>query len=477
MSRKPTRASGAVRGSARLARGLASAGALCVLVAFGLSVSWVERTFTADGWVPPLIAEGIERTQWGLLFAGAACLILAGAMSRRGWALASAAALSLGAGAAFANAFYPRHLLFQPKRLAAVALGQELLLRDFTPQPTLRVASHEVLRARYPAINIHAHFSYPGLDTVKSAEELVAVMDACNVAQAVDLDGGVEEALQQELDRYARKAPERLVVFAHIWFGEEFSGPAYFQKLVGSLDEAARSGAAGIKIWKNLGLQSRDKTGQVVPVDDLRLEPLWRKAAALKLPILIHVADPEPFFHPADARNERYEELANALTGVIFSFAHPRYPRPSRIYAQLERVLERHRDVPFIGAHMLVLGNDLETLGAMLDRHPNLYVDTAAMAHELGRQPRAARAFFLKYEDRILFGTDGNPDEVIYRQYFRFLETADEYFDYPGWPQYNPGRWKIYGLDLPDDVLRKVYRDNAARLLKRREPDPGRAQR
>ncbi len=446
---------------------LLAVGCAALLGAFVLTVGWVERTLSADGWVSPPTAHRIVQAQWGLLLAGAACVVLAGVMARRVLAVVAAVALSLCAGAAFVNTFYPRHLLFTPKRLVRVALGQELLLRDFKPEPTLRVAAHEVLRARYPAINIHAHFSYPGPDTVKSAEELVAVMDACNVAQAIDLDGGVQERLQEELNRYARKAPERLVVFAHVWFGEEFSGPKYFQSVVDSLDEAKRMGAAGIKIWKNLGLKARDKQGRPVPVDDPRLEPLWQKAQALKLPVLIHLSDPEPFFHQADGTNERYEELAGVGGGgIVESLAHPRYPRTAQIIGQFERVLVRHPSVTFVGAHMLMLGHDLETLAGVLDRHPNLSVDLSAMAHELGRQPRAARAFFLKYADRILFGTDGNPDEATYRQYFRFLETADEYFDYPRWPKYNSGRWKIYGLDLPDDVLRKVYHDNAAKILK-----------
>ena len=184
----------------RLTLGLAVAGVLCLAGAFGFTATWVERTLSSDGMVSATMAHRIRQAQWGLLLAGAAGVVLAGVMARRAWALAAAVALSLSVGAAFVNTFYPRHLLFTPKRLVRVALGQELLLRDFKPQPTLRVASHEVLRARYPAINIHAHFSYPGLDTVKSAEELIAIMDACNVMQLVDLDGGFRE----EIERYAR---------------------------------------------------------------------------------------------------------------------------------------------------------------------------------------------------------------------------------------------------------------------------------
>ncbi len=463
MTRRATqRSAWLARSRGLLALGLAAAGGLSLLAAFGFTVGWVEHTLSPDGWVSSVTANRIALMQAAMLLVGAVCVVAAGLLVRRAWVVAAAVGLSLCAALAFVHAFYPRNLLFNPRRLVGAVLGTEMLLRNFAPEPTLRVPTHEVLQSRYPTINIHAHFSYPGLDTVKSPEEIVAIMDACNVAQAVNLDG----PSQGELDRYAGKAPERLITFAEVWFDEKFPAPGQLQKMVEGLDAAKRTGAAGIKIWKNLGLHSQDKEGHIIPLDDPRVELLWQKADALKLPILIHLGDPEPFFHPVDATNERYEELVTfGGLGIVASLADPSYPRPAQLLARFERVVERFPGVTFIGAHMLMLGHDLDTLGAVLDRHPNLSVDISAMGHELGRQPVTARKFFVKYADRILFGTDGNPDEGTYRQYFRFLQTADEYFDYPGWPKYKPGRWKIYGLDLPDEVLQKIYHDNAAKVL------------
>ena len=229
-------------------------------------------------------------------------------------------------------------------------------------------------------------------------------------------------------------------------------------------------GARGIKVWKPLGLRARDPQGHVVAVDDERLDPLWAMAARLDLPIVVHVADPIAFFDPLDEHNERWEELAEhpdwhfwppmSEAGDEAGFA-----AFDEILAAFDRVIGRHPETTFIGAHVGCAAEDLALVSSMLDRHPNYHVDISARVAELGRQPYTARAFFLRYADRILFGTDLGYDPEMYRLHYRFLETMDESFDYSTEEVPPQGRWQIYGLGLPDDVLRKVYADNARRLI------------
>lgn len=384
----------------------------------------------------------------------------AGRGRRWGTALIAAGLLTGIAGAwVLLERWHPHHLLRRPGQLALAVLGEEVLLSDYEPRARLIVPTHEVERARYPVINIHAHFRrwYQKW----TPEELIGILDACNVQALVDLDGGLGDRLGEELAQYAKPYPDRLIIFATFPFSEKMKW-GLFPERVEQLEEAKRLGARGIKIWKNLGLKTRDDEGRLVAVDDPRLDPLWNKAAALGLPILIHVGDPVAFFDPIGAHNERYEELK---ANPSWSFYGPQFPPLTEIIQQFERMVARHPDVTFIFAHLGNRTDDLREAGGLLDRHPNLSMDISARVSELGRQPRAAREFFITYQDRLLFGTDGNPDPSVYRTYFRFLETADEYFDYPFWPRYNYGRWKIYGIELPDEVLRKLYHDNAAKIL------------
>jgi predicted TIM-barrel fold metal-dependent hydrolase len=227
------------------------------------------------------------------------------------------------------------------------------------------------------------------------------------------------------------------------------------------LERLVEHGAKGIKFWKNLGLSVRDRKGDLLRVDDERLAPIFDKAAELGIPVMFHIADPDAFFLPIDARNERYEELA----------AHPDWGFHGSHYSkkdlldQRDRVIARHPKTTFVAAHVAECGENLARVTQLLDKYPNVSIDISARASELGRQPYSSRALFLKFPDRILFGSDLVPEESMYRLYFRFLETADEYFDYPSHAS-RQGRWQIQGIYLPDDVLRKVYRDNALRLLK-----------
>jgi predicted TIM-barrel fold metal-dependent hydrolase len=221
-------------------------------------------------------------------------------------------------------------------------------------------------------------------------------------------------------------------------------------------------GACGIKFWKDFGLSIREADGRLARIDDERYAPIFDKAAELRLPVMFHTADPTAFFTPINEHNERYEELA---AHPDWSFANTGVSR-NDLLNQRDRVFARHPRTTFVGAHLAECGEDLARVARMLEAHPNVFIDISARVNELGRQPYRARELFLRFPDRILFGSDLLPDESMYRLYFRFLETADEYFDYPSHAS-RQGRWSIYGLFLPDEVLRRVYRDNALKLLNR----------
>ena len=276
--------------------------------------------------------------------------------------------------------------------------------------------------------------------------------------------------LAERIARYGRQHPSRFVHFTGLAYDAWAERPDFGEMEAQRLEEAAGMGARGIKVWKPLGLRARDPQGHVVAVDDERLDPFWAMAARLDLPVVVHVADPIAFFDPLDERNERWEELDEhpdwhfwppmSEAGDEAGFA-----AFDEILAAFDRVIGRHPETTFIGAHVGCASEDLALVSSMLDRHPNYHVDISARMAELGRQPYTARAFFLRHADRILFGTDLGYDPEMYRLHYRFLETMDESFDYSTEEVPPQGRWQICGLGLPDDVLRKVYADNARRLI------------
>ena len=210
-----------------------------------------------------------------------------------------------------------------------------------------------------------------------------------------------------------------------------------------------------------LGLYQKDKSGKYVPVDDPRFDPLWAKCGELGIPVMIHISDPKAFFTPVDRFNERYDEIGEHPD---WAFNGPEFYTKEELLEQRNRVFARHPKTIFIGAHMGTLPEDLSRVGMWLDMYPNFYVDIDARISELGRQPYTARKFMLRYQDRVMFGIDSPPDAELYRIYYRFLETDDEYFDYSG-GRFNQGRWKIYGLNLPDEVLEKIYNKNALKIF------------
>ena len=286
------------------------------------------------------------------------------------------------------------------------------------------------------------------------------MMDRLNIKTIVILTGGWGEDLQKVIDEMAKPYPGRFIVFTQVdW--SRIDEPNFGEKMAAQIRDSVKRGARGLKILKELGLGVRDKTGQLIKVDDPRLDPIWSECAKLKIPVAIHVGDPEAFFHPIDNTNERYQELGNHPD---WSFCcPPKFPTLQEILDARDRMIVKHRDTTFILLHVGNWPENLDFVEKTLDRFPNTVVETGAREAELGRQPRRARKMFLKYPNRILFGTDMTPTAAMYQNNFRWLETDDEYFEYFGFPK--QGFWHISGIYLPDEVLRKVYHENAERIL------------
>jgi predicted TIM-barrel fold metal-dependent hydrolase len=362
--------------------------------------------------------------------------------------------------------------------------GKPLQLADFEPRSMLHVAETRVERCRYPLIDIHTHLSAVAKNThgvgigeemqyFASVEDVLPLMERKNIRIMVNLTGGVGKGLEEAIQKFQTPHPDRFLTFAEPWW-ERTNQPGYSQFQADEIDRAHRAGARGLKILKTLGLYLREKvsTGALVKVDDKRFDAMWETCGSLGMPVAMHVSDPEAFFLPIDRFNERFEELNNHPD---WSFHGGDFPSNAELLEARNRVLARHPKTQFIVLHV---GNDAENLpyvAECLDRFPNMHVELGARIGELGRQPRMARKFFEKYQDRILFGTDATPhgdefpqqvfNDKLYEIYYRFLETDDEYFDYAPAKIPPQGRWKIYGIELPEPILKKVYYENAARLL------------
>jgi len=339
-----------------------------------------------------------------------------------------------------------------------------LLAADLQPRSELVTSQHLIARAKFPAIDAHNHLpvTHPRAKAMDWGE-LVRQMDFLNVQAIVNLSGGVGDELQQNLAALDRAYPGRFYTFCNVdWRG--LGEPDWGARAAAQIEADVRAGARGVKIFKELGLVIRDVDNQLVMPDDPRLAPVWERAGALGVPVLIHVADPVAFFRPLDRFNERWDELHRHPD---WHFYGPQFPTFEELIASLYRLIEAHPATNFITAHVGCYPENLGFVSQMLDKYPNFYTDISARIAELGRAPYSARAWFLKYANRILFGTDSTPRMAMYQTHFRFLETADEYFDYAPDAAIPPqGRWKIYGMDLPDEALRQVYYGNAAQLLK-----------
>jgi predicted TIM-barrel fold metal-dependent hydrolase len=361
----------------------------------------------------------------------------------------------------------------------------KLDLSDFRPKSILHVPVTKVEKSRYPVIDIHTHLSIRAkdvngvgigekMDFLATPETLLPVMDRRNIKILVNLTGGSGKGLEETLQRFDKTHPDRFISFTEpTW--DHSNQPDYPKFQADEIEKAHRAGARGLKVLKTLGLYLRETVteGQLVKIDDPRFDPMWESCGALGMPVAIHVSDPEAFFLPTDGTNERFEELNNHPD---WSFHGRDFPSNMELLEARNRMIAKHPKTQFIVLHV---GNDAENLpyvSECMDRFPNMTVETAARIGELGRQPRMSRKFFDKYQDRILFGTDAVPNgtdtpqqiygDELYEIYYRFLETEDEYFEYAPASVPPQGRWQIYGIGLPDNILKKVYNENAARLLK-----------
>jgi uncharacterized protein len=343
----------------------------------------------------------------------------------------------------------------RPERCQAPAFPPPSIV-DYRPRSTLVTPQHPVPKAKFPAIDFHGH-PQGLLSSAEQLASLVAALDALNVRVMVSADNMSGDRLARTLD-VIRNSPhkDRVRILAGVNLSNV--GPGWAEKAVSQLEADLKAGAVGIgEISKGFGLRTKKADGSRLKLDDPDLDPFWEACARLKIPVFIHTADPAEFFEPIDPHNERWLELA--------LFADRRYPadefpRFEELMAERDRLFARHPRTTFVAAHMGWHANDLARLGKMLDAMPNLYTEVGAVLYDIGRQPRLAHDFFVKYQDRLLFGKDSfQPEEYPY--YWRVFETKDEYFDY--YRNYH-AFWKLYGIDLPDPVLKKLYFENALRL-------------
>lgn len=403
-------------------------------------------------------------------------------ISRRKWL--RALGLTVGASASLGGGRARALSKAEEKAEVAASGAGRLALADYEPKSMLHVKETHVEKARFPAVDVHTHISVSaksenGVELAAERtylgkpQELLSIMDRKNLRAMVNLTGGFDNGLVDAVTRYDKAFPGRFYTFTEPSY-PKFLDPNYPRLQADAIAEAHKNGARGLKILKTLGLYLRENitSGKLVKIDDPRFDPMWDACGQLKLPVAIHVSDPIAFFTPTDRFNERYEELNNHPD---WSFYDHDFPSNAELLEARNRVFARHPKTQFLVLHVGNFAEDLGNVSENLDRFPNMTVDIAARIGELGRQPRTARKFFDRYQDRILFGTDATPhgdefpqqvfNDRLYEIYFRFLETDDEYFDYAPAKVPPQGRWKIYGINLPEPILHKVYNQNAARLL------------
>jgi predicted TIM-barrel fold metal-dependent hydrolase len=337
---------------------------------------------------------------------------------------------------------------------SALLLGQNLDWENYDPPSTLVVPENPVVRAKFPFIDVHSHQWRMGPSDL--ADRIVE-MDAMNMGIMVNLSGRGGSQLKAMANSVAKTHPSRFAIFTNLNFNGVDDG-SWAKQAVAQLEEDFKNGAKGLKVYKSLGLSNTDVNGRRVAVDDPRLDPIWAKCGELGIPVIIHSADPKPFWQPHDNQNERWLELKT----------HPRRKRSDTDPAPWEQIIQeqhnmfkKHPNTNFIAAHMSWMANDLGRLSKVLDEIPNMHVGIGAIIAELGRQPRMANWFFEKHQDRVLFGKDSyKPEE--FPTYFRVLESSDEYFPY--YKRYH-AFWRMYGLALPDEILKKLYYKNALRII------------
>lgn len=346
-------------------------------------------------------------------------------------------------------------LLFVSSSLTAQQPDTTMSFEEYAPVSTLVVPGEKIKKAKFPFVDVHNH---QWRMATSNLQAIAADMDSLNMKVMVNLSGRSGETLKAMVEAAEKQAPGRFLMFANVNF-DGIDEPGWTEQAVRQLEEDYENGARGLKIFKNLGLTVTDSEGNRVATDDPRIDPVWEKAGELGMPVLIHTGEPAVFWAPIDEKNERWLEMK------MFPNRHrgdtTRYPSWEKVMSEQWNVFRKHPETTFINAHLGWMGNDLARLGKLLDEFPNVVTEIAAVIGELGRQPRFAKEFFIKYQDRIMFGKDTwRPEE--YYVYFRVLESSDEYFDYY---RKRHAHWKMYGLNLPDEVLEKVYYKNALRVL------------
>jgi predicted TIM-barrel fold metal-dependent hydrolase len=331
---------------------------------------------------------------------------------------------------------------------------------DYRPKSMLVVPEHKVQRAKYPVIDFHGH-PQGQLGSVESLERLAGTLDSINVRLMIAANNIGGDNLKRTVATIASSPAmkDRMRVFTGIGLGGV--GPGWAERAIAQLETDVAAGAVGIgEIGKGFGQSVRKADGSRLRLDDPDLKPVWDAAGRLRLPVFIHTADPPAFYLPHDFLNERWLEMALFPGRAISPDQHPNF---EELMSERDNLFRNNPKTTFVAAHMGWHTHDLGRLAKMLDEMPNLYVEMGAVLYDIGRQPRVARDFFVKYQDRILFGKDSfQPEEYPY--YWRVFETRDDYFDY--YRNYH-AFWKLYGLDLPDAVLKKVYYQNALKIAPR----------
>jgi len=350
--------------------------------------------------------------------------------------------------------------------------GRDLSVRLFTPRSQLRSSRTVIQAAKFPVVDVHTHFFHKMRHNSDALTDFIEVMDRNNIRICISLDGQLGDQLDSHIDFLYRQYRDRFIIFANVdWQGDgalddpaswACMRPEFGRQTAERLEAAVGRGVAGLKVFKQLGLGYRDARGELLKIDDPRWDPIWEACGKLKIPVLIHSGDPAAFFEPVDRFNERWEELSR---NPSWGFHGPGFPSLQELMDARNRVIARHPQTRFIGAHLASSEHDLATAAKWLDDYPNLYLDIASRISELGRQPYTSREFLIRYADRVLFATDGPWPETRLRAYWRFLETNDEAFDYSEKTPPPQGLWQIHGVGLPDDVLKKIYYENAAHLI------------